>query len=188
MKEHVDDIFLCDSPIAERVNAVVTVPAPPAEAPSPSRSLALGRLNDGDLLDHIDNLRVERDRARDYMNGIVREAEFEAERRLLARGAMQIPHPDFEVGLEPQFGAYAFNLEQLAEAKKLLPDDEGAKILKLVPERVTVIAEHLEPGPAVSISALARKYKGSIAGDLLASAMTRPSLGTKFFFRRRKGS
>jgi hypothetical protein len=179
MSDRADPEFLSDDRPAD-ARKLLAVPVI-------ARSMALDNLSDDELIDHVDNLEVERQRANAHLGGMILEAKSELTLRLTQRGAREIAHKEFEVGLEPEFSAYAYDLEALAKAKTLLPDVEGAKVVKLIPRLVTVVEEHLEPGLPVSITALKNKYSvESEVGKLLDRGMSRSSLGVKFYFRRRK--
>jgi len=105
------------------------------------------------------------------------------EQRMRERGATGIPHPEYEIALVEEFAPYMFYLDALREAAKDLPDDEKGKFVKHVPEQVAVIPAHDEPGPAVSIRGICKRY-----GWDESRFMARASLGTKFKFKPRSSA
>jgi hypothetical protein len=122
-----------------------------------------------------------------------REAEASCKRileaRIRARGAKGIPHPDYECELEPEYGGVITDLAALREAAKLLKADEAAKVIRHVPEfRPAPVAAHDEPGAAVSIAALKKRYAGSQVAVLLERGYSKPLIGTRFVFRRVKSA
>ncbi len=123
-------------------------------------------------------------RIKDQFTSFIAAAKNELERRLIDRGATAIPSTTHEVTLVPQWSAYRYDLALLKDAAKNLPEEEAAKIIKRVPEQV--IPAHDEPGAAVSISALAKKYAGSEIGITLAEAQQRDSLGVKLVMKERR--
>ncbi len=123
-------------------------------------------------------------RVKSDFDGFIQSAKNELERRMIERGASAIPSQTHEITLEPEWSAYRYDLEKLRDAARNLPPEEAAKILKHVPE--VVIPAHDEPGPAVSISALAKKYAGSEVGVILAQAQQRDPLGVKVTVKPRK--
>ncbi len=123
-------------------------------------------------------------RVKDQFTQFIAAGKNELERRMTERGATAIPSQTHEVALIPQWSAYRYDLALLADAARNLPEDEAAKIIRHVPEQI--IPAHDEPGAAVSISALARKYAGSEVGVVLAQAQQRDSLGAKLVLKERR--
>ena len=117
---------------------------------------------------------------------IMNACKREVMRRIVARGAREIPDKDFTIALDEQYAPYAFDLELLKEAAALLPDDEAAIVVKHFPELVEITPERWDPGNPVSINALRKKYAGSTVGDILNLAMTRDTLEPKVIIKPRK--
>jgi hypothetical protein len=122
-----------------------------------------------------------------------REAEASCKRileaRIRARGAKGIPHPDYECELEPEYGPVLTDLIALREAAKLLKPDEAAKVIRHVPAfQPPAIPEHDEPGAAVSIAALKKRYAGSRVAAVLERGYSKPLIGSRFVFRRVKSA
>lgn len=115
--------------------------------------------------------------------------KLEIERRLNERDARALAHPQFEkIELEEQFTPYVADTTALNDAAILLReaghDDEAAKVIKYVRERVDIIPAHYEHGNPRSIHAIIDKYGGAI-GECLKRGLTRTSLGTKLVIKRR---
>ena len=123
-------------------------------------------------------------RIKDQFSSFITAGKNELEKRLTERGATAIPSTTHEITLVPQWSAYRYDLELLKDAARNLPEEEAAKIIRHIPEQV--IPAHDEPGAAVSISALAKKYAGSEVGITLAEAQQRDSLGVKVVVKPRK--
>ena len=123
-------------------------------------------------------------RVKDQFTQFIAAGKNELEKRMTERGATAIPSQTHEVKLEPQWSAYRYDLDLLKDAAKNLPEEEAAKIIRHIPEQI--IPAHDEPGAAVSISALAKKYAGSEVGITLAQAQQRDSLGEKLVLKERR--
>ena len=123
-------------------------------------------------------------RIKDQFSSFITAGKNELEKRLTERGATAIPSTTHEITLVPQWSAYRYDLELLKDAARNLPEEEAAKIIRHIPEQV--IPAHDEPGAAVSISALAKKYAGSEIGITLAEAQQRDSLGVKLVMKERR--
>ncbi len=150
---------------------------------------AVGQLDiraasDDRVIDLLAMAEEEYARVKNDFGSFIQAAKNELERRMIERGATAIPSQTHDIRLEPEWSAYRYDLEKLRDAARNLPPEEAAKILKHVPE--VVIPAHDEPGPAVSISALAKKYAGSEVGITLAEAQQRDSLGVKIVVKPRK--
>ena len=140
--------------------------------------------SDDRIIELIQMAEDELARVKDQFTSFIAAGKNELEKRLTERGATAIPSTTHEVTLVPQWSAYRYDLELLKDAAKNLPEEEAAKIIRHVPEQV--IPAHDEPGAAVSISALARKYAGSEIGITLAEAQQRDSLGVKLVMKERR--
>ena len=123
-------------------------------------------------------------RVKDQFAAFISAGKNELEKRMIERGATAIPSTTHEVTLVPQWSAYRYDLDLLKDAARNLPEDEAAKIIRHIPEQI--IPAHDEPGAAVSISALAKKYAGSEVGITLAQAQQRDSLGVKLVLKERR--
>ena len=107
----------------------------------------------------------------------------------VSRGARSVPHKLYDVLIEPEYVADPPDFDALREAQKHLPDDEAAKVIRHVPEfSPDPIPAYDEPGLAVSIAALRRKYAGTIVDELREKGLRKRQVGTKFVFRRRKNA
>lgn len=83
----------------------------------------------------------------------------ELKRRMLARGARAVPSPHFKrIEIEDVYTPYTYNVDKLREAKALLSEDDGNKLVTFVPERTEVIPAHWEPGNPNSIKAIVKKF------------------------------
>ena len=123
-------------------------------------------------------------RVKDQFTSFIAAGKNELEKRLTERGATAIPSTTHEVTLVPQWSPYRYDLALLKDAARNLPEEEAAKIIRHIPEQV--IPAHDEPGAAVSITALAKKYAGSEVGVVLAQAQQRDSLGVKLVMKERR--
>lgn len=99
-----------------------------------------------------------------------------------ARGLLSLTH---EVGLEAQWTPWAYNIEALEAAAKMLPDNEAAKVIKHVAEDIIVIPAHLEAGDANSITAIVKRYAGSPVAAAIDAARARSPLDDKLIFKLR---
>lgn len=125
----------------------------------------------------------EKARLAEMMGTYVDTADAILELRMRERGAKSIPHPEYEIALDEKHSGYSYDIPALREAAAMLPAEEGAKMLKRVPEQV--IPAHDEPGSALSIAAIARKYAGSEVAAKIAEGMRRDSLGFRVSVKRR---
>ncbi len=94
-------------------------------------------------------------------------------------GVIAIPHPMIRVELEPQYGPHAWDIPKLERAAAQLPDEERVKIVRRIPEQVTIVPAHVEAGHPASIKAAIKKYAGTEVADLLEGASQRPRLEDK---------
>lgn len=147
-------------------------------------ALDIRSASDDRVIDLLAMAEEELARVKSDFGSFIQAAKNELERRMVERGASAIPSLTHEIRLEPEWSQYRYDIEKLRDAARNLPEEEAAKILRHVPEQV--IPAHDEPGPAVSISALAKKYAGSEIGITLAEAQQRDSLGFKVVVKARK--
>jgi hypothetical protein len=155
------------------------------DAFSGERVLA-SEMDDGAILDWVDNYERQREAFEEAFAATIRSADAILERRLRERGAKAIPHPAYACELVPQFGPYQFDVDVLRRVAPLLAEEDAGKLLVHHPAREVheVIPENWVPGNANAIVALAARIKGSPAGDLLASAISRPSFGSRLVRHR----
>ena len=144
----------------------------------------LAAASDDRIIDLVQMAEDELARVRDQFAAFISAGKNELEKRMIERGATAIPSTTHEVTLVPQWSAYRYDLDLLKDAARNLPEDEAAKIIRHIPEQV--IPAHDEPGAAVSITALAKKYAGSEVGVVLAQAQQRDSLGAKLVLKERR--
>lgn len=129
---------------------------------------------------------------REDLKQIEHAIDLEIERRLRDRKARELPHPKFDkIALEEQFSPYTADFAALNEAQRVLKalgkDEDAAKVVKHVPERINVIAAHDEYGAPVSIAALIRQYGAeSRIGELLIRGLSRVSLGTRLVVKPKR--
>jgi hypothetical protein len=147
-------------------------------------------VEDDGVIDIIADAEAARDAYLARFNTLLGAAKQILESRIRARGARSVPHQLYVVELEPVNVEDPPDLDALREAQKHLPPHEAAKVLRHVPEFVPdPIPAHDEPGLAVSINALRRKYAGTIVDDLLAKGRPpKRAIDTRFVFKRRKGA
>lgn len=154
-----------------------------------NREIAWKEFTDDALVVYHRAAAEERQRLIDRMNQVSVAIENEWLRRLKERKARTIPSKDLEISLEDVLTQYEYDLDALVRAKALLPEEEGAKVVRLVPEETKVIPAHLEHGNPVSIAALQRKYgTGNPVGDALAAGMRRQKIDEKLVVKPRKGA
>lgn len=139
---------------------------------------------------------AEQRKANDYFGGYKKAASTALEADIRARreanpDAKAIPHKTLIVEMQDEYTRYQFNEELLADIAQLLPDDEFAKIAKLVPEFTPdPIPAHWEIKTTASatVKSLAAKYHGTLAGDMLKKFMRRDKTGESLVIQYRKGS
>lgn len=158
-------------------------------SPAPMvRKLELPALSDQMLGDYLGAIADERETLDEVEHGI----KLELRRRAAERGGREIMHPRFEkLGLEDQFTSWVYDIDLLRKAQKLLldngKDEEAAKILRHVPENVTVIAAYDEAGNSTSIDSIIRRFgEDSEVGKLLVAARSRSKLEDKLVIKPRK--
>ena len=144
----------------------------------------LATASDDRIIDLVQMAEDELSRVKDQFTQFITAGKNELEKRMTERGATAIPSTTHEVTLVPQWSAYRYDLDLLKDAARNLPEEEAAKIIRHIPEQV--IPAHDEPGAAVSITALAKKYAGSEIGITLAEAQQRDSLGVKLVMKERR--
>jgi hypothetical protein len=150
-------------------------------------------MTDEELINIVASAEEERRHMVAMLGDIAKAGKTELERRIKERRvanptAKAIPHAQFKIELEEEFSPYTCDVELLAQAKVLLPDDEGAKILKHVSEQVTIVPAHDEPGSIASIKSLRDRYAGTAVGELLEQAIRRERTGERLLFELRKGA
>ena len=144
----------------------------------------LANASDDRIIELVQMADDELARIKDAFSAFIAAGKNELEKRMIERGATAIPSQTHEVTLVPQWSAYRYDLDLLKDAARNLPEDEAAKIIRRIPEQI--IPAHEEPGAAVSIAALAKKYAGSEVGITLAQAQQRDSLGVKLVLKERR--
>jgi hypothetical protein len=144
-------------------------------------------LSDGELVDYVKGKSEQLQSLREQFTNDINAGKDEFLRRLKARGAKAIPHQEFDIELDPVYTAYVVNLEKLREAAKLLAPEEAAKVVIHVPEFIPdPVPAHDEPGSAVSINALIKRYTvDSEVGKLLSLGLTRDHIDDKLIFKRK---
>jgi hypothetical protein len=131
----------------------------------------------------VDTMRREQS---DILGAFLTSVRREMLRRMQERGADAIPDKEFEIALDRQYTTYEFDLEKLREACVLLPSEEAAKVIKYIPEHTEVVRERWEHGAPVSITTLAKKYRGTHVAALLTDAMKRTELEPRVVVKPRK--
>lgn len=126
------------------------------------------------------------------LDAIQQRIDVEIERRMRRDNSRELAHPAFDkIELEEQFTAYVYDVEKLKAAaeklKKLGKPDDAAKLVKHVPEEVTVVPAHDAAGNPRSIASIAGRFGGEIK-TLLDAGMTRQSLGTRLVVRVKRVS
>lgn len=165
----------------------------PAKA-EPQQTLVgpdIPNMTDEELIAFTGQVEAEKAAVAQMLGDLVNAGKRELERRILERreknpAARAIPHAKYEVELEEQFSSYTFDLTLLEKVGAQLPDDERAKIIKHVAERVEIIPAHVEAGNVGSIKSLRDKYAGTEVGDLLAQSISRVKTGEKLIFKPRE--
>lgn len=184
---------------APEAQAAVSGSAKKADlAPKDGAAVATGRkslaeMSESEIIEVVAQVQEEKRNVVEYLGAYEKAGLTELERRIRERreknpAARAIPHPAFDVELVDEFTPYRANIAVLREAAAsgMLAEDEVAKLYRHVPESVSVVAAHDEPGNVTSILALAKKYAGTPVGDTLSSAITRTRTGEKQVFRPRK--
>lgn len=183
-------------PFNEAAEAVLALPqtAPePVVTPDNAQELIgpnLGEMSDAEVAEWTGRIGEELEHVTQMLSALYQSGKNEIERRIRERqktnpAARAIPHPTFEIEMVDEFAPYRSDVEKLARAATMLSEDEAAKLVKHVKERVEVIPAHTVAGNVASIKALANKYAGTEVGELLASAITRDKTGEKLLFKRR---
>ncbi|GAC1388033.1 MAG: hypothetical protein NVSMB31_01350 [Vulcanimicrobiaceae bacterium] len=141
----------------------------------------LESMPDADVVKFSEMAKDARRNASEMFSTVSDEAIRIVKARLLKRGATEIKDPSFEkCKLEDQFTPYAFDIEKLQAAAKLLNSDDAKKVVKFVPETTTTVPAHYEAGNPVSIAAIIRSAGAeSAVGKLLSEAMTRSKVDEK---------
>jgi len=144
-------------------------------------------LPDKDLLDY----RLMISEHFEELKAVEHKIDLDIRRRLEERNSRALPQAGFDkIELVEEWTPWVYNNDNLLKAKELLKeagqDEEAAKLIKKVPEQVTVIAEHYESGNPISITALRNKYGDTPGlGELLQGAMSRQSLGTRLVIKKK---
>lgn len=144
-------------------------------------TIAIEQLSDADLLAHRDGITAEKKEVYEQFCSVERLLDAEITRRIDAAGGRALVLPTgagYE--LTDEYSPWAYDMAKLRDAAYLLPDSERVKVIKHVPERTEITPAHDEPGAAVSMTALAKKYgENSPFGVALAEARTRAHVGKR---------
>jgi hypothetical protein len=173
-----------------------------SENPNIRVSGFLSHLPDDALIELYARAETEKDLVAAPLEWAARATAIEIEHRLhsrrLERGdldaAIEIPHPLAEVKLEPQFGPYAFDEVQAVEAARALPEDEAARLVRIIPaHRVPArliaaedVPERIELGPVVAWKAALKRFAGSDVAKLIERSFWRKRLADRVVIRPRK--
>lgn len=125
------------------------------------------------------------------LKAVEHKIDLDIRRRLEERGARALPHAGFDkIELVEEWTPYLYDNDKLLKAKTLLQeagqDEEANKLIKFIPEEVTIIPEHYEHGNPISITALLNKYGETPGlGEYLKGSMSRESLGTRLVIKKK---
>jgi len=146
------------------------------------------RLSDEAVMQNLDMALEAKAEAVQVIDAQISRWRNEILRRLRERGARALPHPDYECERKDEYSSWDYDIPTLQEAAPLLNDEERAKILKWIDERITVDPAHWEPGHPKSIQALIDKYSGTKVAHLLEKARQRKFIREVLVFKRRAQS
>lgn len=119
----------------------------------------ISEFGDEEVALFADMVKTIMDDERDKLGAILNAAKLELLRRMQERGARAIPSPLFEkIEREDEFAPYVADFDKLSEAKKLLKEDEAAKLFTHYAGGMVWTPPRDEAGNANAINAIIKKY------------------------------